>query len=522
MRNSAKAAVLIVVLGAAMMLAWKAYSGRHKAREEAKAKQEALAVTDAKEITLTLRVGGDTYFGYWFIDSPENRKALARNGLAVTLNNDEGAYADRLAKFANGDYDMIVLPINSYLEHGAKHQYPGVIVAGVGASMDADGIVGYTDKFPQGKIEELNDASLRIGYTRDSPSSFLPEVLIVDFDLFNLKGSTAWRREVNSPDEVLKLLQKRELDAGVLWEPELSQALRDNPNLKFICGSAKIGGYIKDVFVVNAKFLAKHEAEVYQFFETYFLTMRMYGNNRELWFADLKSSRGFRQDMAEAMIRKIDWYDLDKNARLQFGISLSPEVPASEGVLNTIQACVDVFIRTGKMKTDPLAGNPYRITNRSILEKLAKSMPSSIGKKGGLAVDFTALSDEEWRRLHEVGTLRVEPITFQSGSELLEDAGKVQIDKIAELLKHNYPTFRVAIRGHTSPGNEDENRKLSMLRAETVAQYLFAVHGISLNRLHAEGYGSSKPPVKHPGESPRAYNYRLPRVEFALLEGNTF
>ena len=53
-----------------------------------------------------------------------------------------------------------------------------------------------------------------------------------------------------------------------------------------------------------------------------------------------------------------------------------------------------------------------------------------------------------------------------------------------------------------------------------VVQYLIAVHAIDPDRLHAEGKSASQPPPRKPGESERAYRYRLPRVEFVLLEEN--
>jgi len=54
-----------------------------------------------------------------------------------------------------------------------------------------------------------------------------------------------------------------------------------------------------------------------------------------------------------------------------------------------------------------------------------------------------------------------------------------------------------------------------------VAQYLEAVHGVDDHRLHVESRGSSQPVTRRPGESERAYLYRLPRVEFVLLQGNS-
>jgi OOP family OmpA-OmpF porin len=89
------------------------------------------------------------------------------------------------------------------------------------------------------------------------------------------------------------------------------------------------------------------------------------------------------------------------------------------------------------------------------------------------------------------------------------------------MLIHNYPSYRILVCGHTEPGgDENENEKLSLQRAQAVMQYLIAVHGIHPNRCRSKGIGSKSPPAKKPGESPRAYRYRLSRVEFKAFEDN--
>jgi outer membrane protein OmpA-like peptidoglycan-associated protein len=155
------------------------------------------------------------------------------------------------------------------------------------------------------------------------------------------------------------------------------------------------------------------------------------------------------------------------------------------------------------------------------LETIAKS---SINMVGGQTttnkVVFSALNANEWKTLNEIGTMRIEPITFQSGTNYLDEAGKEMVDKVAQMLVNNYPTYRVAVRGHTSPGDPEANQKLSLERAQTVVQRLIAVHSIDPNRLRGEGLGATQPPQQKPGESIRSLRFRMPRVEFVLLEGN--
>lgn len=477
-----------------------------------------MKTSDAKA-TSVIRGAGDNYIGYWFATCPNMRKLLLQKGTRLDWTDDGGAYADRLKKFADKEYDFIVLPVNSYLLHGLPYKFPGVTIITIAESKGADAIVGFADKFPQGKVSELNDPSLRIGYTADSPSSFLLDLTMTDFDLFNLAASDGWRVELQSSREVADKLRKREIDAGVLWEDDLSDVLDDMPELKIIWDSSKFSGYIVDVFVFRREFREKHETEILKFFQSYFQVMRTYANNQEQLVEDFSTTRHKKKDVVRKMLAKVDWYDLEENCEQEFGISLRPEVPASDGLINTIIACTDVLIRTKKVTSDPLSGNPYLITNKGILEKLIKSMPVQSHATSG-PVSFSTLNDMDWKELREVGVIRVEPITFQSWGNQLTTDGKNQVDKFAALLVHNYPAYRVAVRGHTgSGGDEKENEKLSLERAEAVVQRLIAVHGIDDSRLHAEGLGSRSLPQKKPGESPRAYSYRLSRVEFVLLEG---
>src|SRR5262245_29353707 len=269
-KRSIVAAVLIVLLGGLVVLAakflWPYATQKYEAYKQ-------VATSDSR-VSTTIRVGGDGYLGYWFITAADTRREAARRGIAIVYHDDGGAYADRLQKFANREYDAIVLPVSSYLQHGAAHKFPGVIVAAIAESNGADGIVGFADKFPTGNIRDLNNPGLKIVYTADSPSAFLLDLTIVGFDLFHLASTTAWRVEVGSAHEVLERARRHEGDIFVLWESELSRGLQEVPELKYLWGSDKFSGYIKDVFVFHRDFLQRHDRTISDFFEVYFTVMR--------------------------------------------------------------------------------------------------------------------------------------------------------------------------------------------------------------------------------------------------------
>ena len=512
MKKSTIGFLVLILIGIGGLLAWKKLM-------PVLFKQQQEATSDAVK-GVPLRIGGDNYLGYWFITSQEMRKQAVRKGFHVDFTDDGGLYAERLDKFARGEYDCIVLPVNSYLEQGAAHKFPGVIVAAISESKGADGVVAFADKLPSGKINDLNDPSLRFVYTADSPSSFLLDLTITDFDLDQLHNDGGIRIKAEGSADVLAKAKAGEGDVFVLWEPDLSKALT-LPGMKYVWGSDRFSGYIVDVFVFNRDFLASNKKVVSDFLTTYFRVMGLYANNRDNMLEEMARSSHIKKEAVAEITAKIEWFDLAENSRLQFGITTNPGGSAEEGIVNTIIGCTDVLLRNGRLQNDPLAGNPYLITNSSFLESLSKNNVLARSTGAPKKRTFAELEPDAWSLLNEIGTFRIEPITFQSWDNRLTEEGKARVDKIAGLLTNNYPGYRVIIRGHTGPGgDESENRKLSQERSDLVRQYLIAVHGIGSQRILAQGVGSQKPPRKKPGESPRAYRYRLPRVEFIAVEEN--
>jgi ABC-type nitrate/sulfonate/bicarbonate transport system substrate-binding protein len=512
MKRSTLGALLLLVLGAGSVFGWRYLKPLLFERGQ-------INTSDATGEVNTFQIGGDNYLGYWFLTSPEMRKQAAKNGLAIQLEDDGGAYTERLAKLADGTYDAVVLPVSSYLQHGAAVDFPGVIVAAIAESRGADGMVGYADQLPGGGIEDLNDGELRIVYTSGSPSEFLLDLTIADFDLDELGAGDRWRQEVGDARQVYKRAKDGDGDVFVLWEPDLSRALT-LPGMKYIWGSDRFAGYIVDVLVVRRDVLEKKNDALQKLLSTYYRVLRTYSNNRDKMVKEMRKSTDLKEDAVRAILDKIEWYDLEENRRLAFGIARQPGERLDEGIINTILACTDVMLASGRIDRDPLEGNPYLITNSSLIENLALTTNvAAVG--GGQEVSFEALDDDDWRRLKKVGTFRVEPITFQSWNNLPSDDGKESIDRIAQLLLHNYPDYRVLILGHTGPGGDEvANVQLSLGRAQAVLQYLKAVHEVDPDRMSAQGMGSKEPPRRKPGESPRAYQYRLSRVEFLAVEAN--
>ena len=231
-------------------------------------------------------------------------------------------------------------------------------MAAIAESKGADGIVGFADKFPTGNIRDLNNPDLKVVYTADSPSAFLLDLTIVGFDLFHLTSTNTWRVAVGGAREVLERARRHEGDMFVLWEPELSRALHEVPELKYIWGSDKFSGYIKDVFVFHRDFVQRHDKALLDFFDVYFTVMRSYANDRTRLLTDMAQSVHLQREVVENILQKIDWYDLFENAEQQFGLVTSADVTPTDGVVKTIIACTDVLRRTGSFPAIRLRGTP--------------------------------------------------------------------------------------------------------------------------------------------------------------------
>jgi len=488
-------------------------------------KKKQQSTSDTKGVKENIRWAGDGYLGYSFLKSVEMKKQLARQGISLTFNDDNGDYVARLEKFANKEYDFIVLPVNSYIEHGIRHKFPGVIVAALCESKGADAIVGFEDVLPTGKINDLNNPDLNIYYTPVSPSSFLLDLTIADFALDELESNSGWRNEANGSEEVYEYAQKaikdRSVgDAFVMWEPEVTKAI-EKLGLKKLWGSDQFGGYIIDVIVFHRDYITKKHDEVSTFLKTYFRVLNYYSGRSDEMIKELKKITGLDKSEIENMTGNIDWFSLNDNCSQMFDIPVAVGMSSRDGLINSIYACVDVMIRSGSLSREP--EDPYLLINSSFLEELKNNEVQTVGTaSGSKEIDFPVLNAGEWKKLNEIGVMRVNPITFQSGTDMLDYQGEEIVDKVAQMLVNNYPNYRIAIRGHTGSGDEKANKILSQRRADIVKQRLIAVHGINPNRLIAEGMGATQPPRKKSGENTRAYYLKWARVEFVLLDNSSF
>lgn len=99
-------------------------------------------------------------------------------------------------------------------------------------------------------------------------------------------------------------------------------------------------------------------------------------------------------------------------------------------------------------------------------------------------------------------------ISFMTGSSSLTEESREQINNVCAIMRA-YPSAQVTVSGHTdNVGSSAANMELSKARAEAVADAL-ARGGVASDRVHAEGFGDSKPIADNSTDAGRAQNRRV-------------
>lgn len=123
-------------------------------------------------------------------------------------------------------------------------------------------------------------------------------------------------------------------------------------------------------------------------------------------------------------------------------------------------------------------------------------------------LSVTSINKDLRSEIIENGGFSTNEILFASGSNTIQSSSYDFLNKLVDVLS-NDPAINLSIIGHTdSDGNEADNLTLSEQRAESVKNYLIE-HGISAQRLQAEGKGESEPVASNTTTEGKEKNRRV-------------
>lgn len=169
-------------------------------------------------------------------------------------------------------------------------------------------------------------------------------------------------------------------------------------------------------------------------------------------------------------------------------------------VLSMLIACNSVK-NTSKNKKNSLKSNPAAaeaaVKIGNMLDFLATDLIGASGQKAEVV------------RTAEGINITFQPdFYFESSSDHLTTDAKGVLDDISSVLSQ-YPYTEIFIEGHAdSSGNQWNNKKLSEMRAKTVALY-FKAHDVTADRLAIAGYGATRPIESNSTPEGRRKNRRV-------------
>jgi len=103
-------------------------------------------------------------------------------------------------------------------------------------------------------------------------------------------------------------------------------------------------------------------------------------------------------------------------------------------------------------------------------------------------------------------------LQFKTGKSVILKVSYLQLNKVIAILKAN-PMLNLSISGYTdNVGSASKNLELSADRANAAKAY-FVSHGISTDRITAEGFGPDNPIAPNTTAAGKAKNRR---VEFKI------
>ncbi len=286
--------------------------------------------------------------------------------------------------------------------------------------------------------------------------------------------------------------------AAVLWDPDLSLALREVKGSRIIYSTKTATNLIYDVIVCDQRELAKTENEdAFQKFHDGWLegTTAARANPDQAVEALIATKEYFKllagkegKPFVKGLFGNLVWTDLADNARI---LGLVGGVNHYERVY----ARFDEIYRAAGSLANPKS--PVIAPQDSYDYRFIKSaLQRNVKAQEAAAKPTQTFSDQGRATAMAAPAAVTKPVSvgFASGSAELSKRAQQVIDKDMVPFIENNGSAYFELSGNTdSVGSAAANQALSQLRARAVADYLEKQWEIPRARLRVSGFGSSRP-----------------------------
>ncbi len=513
-----KVSSALLVLLTLAMVGW----GLSRPWRDARRAADLFARTsDSHQYKRTVTIWGDDWLGYLVLRSPRFARALADHDIGVRWEM-EPDFEKRFAGLRDGKCDFVAATLDSYLANGNATGWPGAVTWVVDESFGGDAVLAGDNVK---NLDDLNRAGVRGAFVGLSPSEFLLRAEISHFHLDRLRTGLEKSR-VDNVETAYNALRDKRVDFAVLWEPAVTRAKSEIPGAHVLIDTREAQGLIIDIALARRQLLDTDPALVQTVTRAYFEALHDYLNHAAAFTDAAAHDSGKPAADAETMLRGVRFDTLGDNVQdwLSESHDHDARLAASVGQIRAV-------LRDHQQRIDLPNDDPDSILYRGVVQAVGRQPTGIADLSGGAAARhldagarqlgqyYPPLTPAQWDALlgQTRGTLLDEPIVFPPGqAEIPEDFQNSIRDAAPKLA--NYPTFRVVVEAHVSPGASPEaDQALSEARALEVKRFLAVECGVPEDRVLARGKGSAEPPQRYPGETDASWARRARRARIYLV-----
>lgn len=301
--------------------------------------------------------------------------------------------------------------------------------------------------------------------------------------------------------------KSQQVDAAVVWSPDDEQCIRAVAGSKVLESTRSASNIIADVFFAKRDFVENNRDALQKLYQGWMIGAAEINSNpsaKDKAADILAAGLGIPRSDAMGAIDNVRLVTHGDNLNF-FGLNPSYKGVTGEALYSRM---TNEYRALGFAEG---AGNWRRVTYPGAVQ--GTNISGAI-HEAEAAKDFTKVTEEEGANREAIATKQVS-ISFRTGEYRLDENAKYIIDREFVDIAKAFGNARIRIEGNTdNVGSTSSNVALSKRRAQAVADYLTAEHGMSANRFIVIGNGPSKPVADNSTEDGRAQNRR---TDFELI-----
>jgi NitT/TauT family transport system substrate-binding protein len=507
--------IIILALGLGTYVAWKYW--RPGPGNDSLPPPTPLAPDEIAEIcskTLLgrpLRVGIVTWPGYaggivannGFKPDPESIY-YKRYNLCVEflLMEDVDARAKAFARGGQDGVDVVWSTVDFW-----ANELPGFLETNLNARaiMQVDWSRGGDAIVADNSIKSIEDLRGR----RVSLALFTPSHWLLEYSLQNSRLDEAEQTAIvkslvgknASPDARADFVAEK-VDAAVVWEPDVAEALDKRENSHVIVSTKEARKLIADIMVAREDFIRDHRDVIQAFVEGWVVDGTVKANREpEKVVTLLMDNEPLYKELGPEVTRQnlatVRWADLADNTEM-FNLDGQDQQPLFDSIFS--QAAKS-WVSRGYISA-PVAPSVARDT--SFLREVYQRNPVERNSYVPPAPSPEVATEPAFAEKRIT-------VNFASNSAVLDAAARQVIDEQVSLLAKAMSGAYLRVEGNTDNlGNPEFNRELSQRRAKAVVDYLINQHHLPENEFVVIGNGPDKPIEPGSNDTPegRAKNRR--------------